>query len=161
MNTDLVNRMKFLRKELLNMNQADFASPLGLKQSTIGNYESGARGVSDATILAICREYGVNEQWLRNGEGAPFVPIPNIPNTMISELALEYDLDLFDQNLITEYLKLDKDSRRILKNYIKQVFLSYDEDVAIKEELASYEQQLRSEKRGKSSASNTTKEKKA
>ena len=65
---DIGDRIKLLRKRL-NMNQADFATPLGLRQSTIGNYESGSRGISDATILAICREYGANEEWLRTGSG--------------------------------------------------------------------------------------------
>lgn len=36
-------------------------------------WESGARGISEAAILSICREFGVNEVWLRTGEGDPFL----------------------------------------------------------------------------------------
>lgn len=142
------------------MNQADFAAPLGLKQSTIGNYESGSRGVSDATILAICREYGVSEQWLRTGEGDVFAS-NQVPSTIVSNLAQEYDLDLMDQNLIAEYLKLDKQSREVLKGYIRRVFLASDDEAAIREEVASYEAELRAEKGEKSSASGTTNAKEA
>lgn len=156
---EIYERMKLLRREL-GMNQADFAAPLGLKQSTIGNYESGSRGVSDATILAICREYGVSEQWLRTGDGEIFTS-NQVPSTIVSNLAQEYDLDLMDQNLIAEYLKLDKQSREVLKGYIRRVFLASDEEVAIREEVASYEAELRAEKGEKSSASGTTNAKEA
>lgn len=156
---EIYERMKLLRREL-GMNQADFAAPLGLKQSTIGNYESGSRGVSDATILAICREYGVSEQWLRTGEGEIFAS-NQVPSTIVSNLAQEYDLDLMDQNLIAEYLKLDKQSREVLKGYIRRVFLASDEEAAIREEVASYEAELRAEKGEKSSASGTTNAKEA
>lgn len=156
---EIYERMKLLRREL-GMNQADFAAPLGLKQSTIGNYESGSRGVSDATILAICREYGVSEQWLRTGEGEIFAS-NQVPSTIVSNLAQEYDLDLMDQNLIAEYLKLDKQSREVLKRYIRRVFLASDEEAAIREEVASYEAELRAEKGEKSSASGTTNAKEA
>lgn len=156
---EIYERMKLLRREL-GMNQADFAAPLGLKQSTIGNYESGSRGVSDATILAICREYGVSEQWLRTGDGEIFTS-NQVPSTIVSNLAQEYDLDLMDQNLIAEYLKLDKQSREVLKGYIRRVFLASDEEAAIREEVASYEAELRAEKGEKSSASGTTNAKEA
>lgn len=156
---EIYERMKLLGREL-GMNQADFAAPLGLKQSTIGNYESGSRGVSDATILAICREYGVSEQWLRTGDGEIFTS-NQVPSTIVSNLAQEYDLDLMDQNLIAEYLKLDKQSREVLKGYIRRVFLASDEEAAIREEVASYEAELRAEKGEKSSASGTTNAKEA
>lgn len=156
---DVGERIKLLRKKL-GINQADFAAPLGLRQSTIGNYESGSRGVSNAIILAICREYGVCEEWLRDGTGEVF-STSAVPPSIVSDLAQEYDLDLMDQNLISEYLKLDKNSRAVLKEYIRKVFLASDDEAAIRDELASYEQELRAEKGEKSSASDAIKEKEA
>lgn len=116
-------RIKVLRKEYLHLNQTDFATPLGLTQAAIGAYENELRNVSEPSILAICRVYGVREQWLRSGEGDIFHSSA-ISCSIISELVQEYDLDLMDQHLIAEYLKLDKPSRSILKNYIKKVFLT-------------------------------------
>lgn len=154
---EINERIKELRKAL-GINQTEFAGPLGLKQTTIAGYENGARSVSDATILAICREYGASEKWLRTGSGEMFAAIPT---TMVSELAKEYDLDAMDQAIIDEYLKLDKGSRSVLKNYIKRVYLASDDEAAIREEVASYEQELRAEKREKSSASDITNAKEA
>lgn len=67
-------RLKQLRKEL-NLNQAEFGARIGLNQSTIAGYESGIRQISTATIVAICKEYNVNESWLRSGEGEMFRPV--------------------------------------------------------------------------------------
>lgn len=65
------NRIKSLRKNL-NMNQTDFGSKIGLKQTTIAGYETGSREPNDAVILSICKEFNVNEKWLRNGTGEMF-----------------------------------------------------------------------------------------
>ena len=64
-------RIKQLRKEL-HLNQADFGARVGVKGNTIGNYEVGLRNPSDAVIFSICREFNVNEEWLRNGTGEMF-----------------------------------------------------------------------------------------
>lgn len=64
-------RIKELRKAL-GLNQADFGNRIGLKQGSIAGYEIGARTPLDAVITSICREFNVNETWLRTGEGDMF-----------------------------------------------------------------------------------------
>ena len=60
-------RIKELRKSL-GLTQLEFGEQVGVKANTIGNYEIGLRTPSDAVIRAICREFNVNENWLRTGE---------------------------------------------------------------------------------------------
>lgn len=67
----LGGRIRKLRKEL-DLTQQAFGEKIGMKQNTIALIEGG-RGTSDQTILAICREFNVNETWLRTGEGEMFV----------------------------------------------------------------------------------------
>lgn len=64
-------RIKIVRKEK-GLTQQTFADKLGLKRNTIGSYEIDAGLPSDRTISDICREFGVNEIWLRTGDGEPF-----------------------------------------------------------------------------------------
>ena len=64
-------RIKIVRKEK-GLTQQIFADKLGLKRNTIGSYEIDAGLPSDRTISDICREFGVNEVWLRTGDGEPF-----------------------------------------------------------------------------------------
>lgn len=64
-------RIKSVRN-MLNLTQQAFSERLGLKRNTIGSYEINAGVPSDRTISDICREFGVNEIWIRTGEGEPF-----------------------------------------------------------------------------------------
>lgn len=66
------DRIKSLRMEL-GLNQTEFGSRLGIKQTTVAGYENGARLPGDAMIVSICREFNVSENWLRTGQGEMFV----------------------------------------------------------------------------------------
>ena len=54
------------------LTQIQFANRINLSRNYIALIESGDRAPSDRTISDICREFGVNEVWLRTGEGEPF-----------------------------------------------------------------------------------------
>lgn len=62
-------RIKELRKSVLEMTQDEFSERIGLKRSGLSLVEIGRNNPSDQTIRSICREFGVSEQWLRYGEG--------------------------------------------------------------------------------------------
>ena len=68
----LHTRIKKLRKSL-DLTQQKFADALGIKQTTVASYEIGRIVPSDSTIKLICREFDVNEDWLRTGEGNMFI----------------------------------------------------------------------------------------
>ena len=65
-------RVKELRKSL-GLTQEKFGERVGLKKSAISQIESGVNGVTDQLRLAVFREFNVNEDWLRTGEGSMFV----------------------------------------------------------------------------------------
>ena len=67
----MLNRIKELRKQL-GLTQTEFGTRLGVKGNTVTGYETGIRTPSDAVITSICREFGVNELWLRQGVGEMF-----------------------------------------------------------------------------------------
>lgn len=66
------DRIKKIRKEL-DLTQQKFADRIGVKQNTIAQYEMGRNIPIDTVISLICREFNVNEQWLREGTGKMFI----------------------------------------------------------------------------------------
>lgn len=64
----LKNRIKEIRQSY-ELTQQEFADRLGIKRGTIANYELGRNEPIDAVITLICREFRVNENWLRYGTG--------------------------------------------------------------------------------------------
>jgi len=71
----LNNRIRELRKVVLKMTQKEFSSKLGLSENFIWQIEKGEREPSDRTIADICREFNINESWLRTGEGDMQTPV--------------------------------------------------------------------------------------
>lgn len=61
-------RIKALRKRL-GLTQQAFADRLKIARGNIGAYEVGKNAPSDAVISLMCKEFHVNEIWLRTGEG--------------------------------------------------------------------------------------------
>lgn len=65
------NQIKELRSHV-GLNQTDFGARIGVRQSTIAGWETGQRIPPDSAIVSICREFHVDEHWLRTGDGKMF-----------------------------------------------------------------------------------------
>lgn len=64
--------MKDRIKETRNrhkLSQQAFAESIGITRQYLSLLENGERDPSDLVINAISREYGINIQWLKTGEG--------------------------------------------------------------------------------------------
>ena len=59
-------RVKEVRK-LEELTMESFGNKLGVGRSAISNIENNKRNVTDQMIKSICREFGYNEEWLRDG----------------------------------------------------------------------------------------------
>lgn len=95
--------------EKLDLKKVEFAEIIKIDQSLISKIISGKRMPSNRTISDICREFDVNEEWLRTGKGSMFVD-----RTKDEELAylvgklLSNEEDSFKKRLIAALLKLDE-----------------------------------------------------
>ena len=113
-------RIKKLRKHL-GLNQTDFGAKIGIKQTSIANYESGTRVPLDTVVASICREFGVSEQWLRTGTGEMFPP-----RTRAQEIA-DFAADLLSdepestRSVVISYLmRWDADDWAAVTNIIRK-----------------------------------------
>lgn len=112
-------RMKKLRKAL-DITQQEFADKIGIKRNSYANYETGRNVPIDAIIVSICREFNVNETWLRTGEGDMFVEIPE--EDMFSRAAASCikDNDKTAMEGLILWRSLPPDARRRVEDYIIQ-----------------------------------------
>lgn len=64
-------RIKELRN-YLKITQNEFSQKIGLKRSSLSDIERGNAPITERTIIAICSQFNVNEEWLRFGTGQMF-----------------------------------------------------------------------------------------
>ena len=103
-------RIRKLRKNL-DLTQREFAEKIGVKQNTVAQYEMGRNEPIDTVISLICREFNVNEEWLRNGTGEMFM-----------------ELDAEDQLMMWAGRVLGSESTSFKKRFVKMLMsLSEDE----------------------------------
>ena len=114
-------RLKKLRKTL-DMTQQAFADRIGMKQNTIAQYEMGRTVPSDAIILSICREFNVNEEWLRTGKGEMFIQLSR--NEEIAEFVgqlMSDEDDSFKKRLISGLAALDANGWKVLEDFLDSI----------------------------------------
>lgn len=102
-----------------DLTMAEFAKRIGMTTSSISLFESGKAAPSDRTVLSICREFGVNEHWLRTGEGEMF---EQTRETVLDRLAAEYSLDKEQVSVIENFLDLSPQERTLFLTQMRKVF---------------------------------------
>lgn len=118
-------RVKELRKEL-DLTLEKFSDPLGVGKTAISNIENGSRNLTDQMIASICREYRVNEEWLRTGEGEMFVKLSPAEEvaTYVSDL-LEDDGENPLYGIIIQIMKtysgLSPKSQEVIRDFARQL----------------------------------------
>lgn len=112
-------RVHEIRKHF-GLTMEKFGEKLGVKKTSISNIENGIRGLTEQMTLSICRVFGVNEAWLRNGEGEMFEQL------LAEDEVAAYVAELLDPDnpfadLIIEimrtYSQLDPISQAALKKF--------------------------------------------
>lgn len=117
----MYSRIKKLRKAL-DLTQQEFAGRLGIKRNTVANYETGRNDPIDAVISLICREFNVNEHWLRTGEGDMFVQLSRDEEiaTFIGD-ALSDESDTFKKRFVSMLSKLSESEWELLEKMVEGI----------------------------------------
>lgn len=102
--------------EHLGMTKTAFAEHLNVSQAFVSQLCSGVKQPSERTLLDICREFKINYLWLTEEKGDMFTATPE---SVVDELAEDFNLDDIDKKIIESYLKLNESQRAVIKEYIK------------------------------------------
>lgn len=116
-------RIKKLRKHL-DLTQQKFGERLGIKGNTVAQYELGRNEPIDAVLSLLCKEFNVNENWLRTGEGEMFERLTEQQKLMKYTALLLKNKDsaiaTAIQTLIVTYEQLDDTSKATLEKIALQ-----------------------------------------
>lgn len=149
-------RIKKLRKAL-DLTQQVFAEKIGLKQNSIALIESGKRNISDQAVLSICREFNVNEEWLRTGSGEMFKAAPS---SVLDALAEEYSLSNAAYIMVEKFVNLKPEAQETIFNYVREVAAAFQSgeispaappadfsELSVDEKVELYRQELEKEEK--------------
>ncbi len=114
------NRIKILRKEL-HLTQEKFGERLGMKKNSISQIENGVNALTEQLLVSICREFNVNEDWLRNGAGEMFIEVPEEAEFEAAAAELSKNNDVLAMQAVIQYWKLDEASREAVRKYVKNL----------------------------------------
>lgn len=110
-------RVRLLRKEL-SLTQSDFGKRVGVGKTAISKIEKNENSLTDRMFNSICREFNVNEDWLRHGKGEMFLPVEDEVGEIVSKLVDEsnpfYDMIL---DIMHTFNNLDDKGQEIICNF--------------------------------------------
>ncbi len=111
-------RLKELRKTL-GLSQDAFGERIGLSGGAISLLEKAKRNFTEQVIKAICREFSVNEEWLRSGTGDPHIPVEDEFSAYVEDLLSDDKNPLYDiiRGIIKTYHGLDEKSKETFKKF--------------------------------------------
>lgn len=117
-------RVKEIRKSL-DLTLEKFGKKLGVGKTAVSKIEKSQVGLTEQMAKSICREYNVSYDYLVDGEGEMFT---DLPDTILDELCIQYDLDDIDRKIMEIYLELPEEARQALKDKIREKFLTDEEN---------------------------------
>ncbi|MDY2655829.1 MAG: helix-turn-helix transcriptional regulator [Candidatus Limiplasma sp.] len=112
------DRIKDIRKAL-DMTQTEFAQRIGIKQNSLANIEIGRRNASNQVVISICREFGVNQDYLLKGEEPMFIPKEEAAHDRIDQLLSGGNN--FVKAVFIELADLSDEEWQVLHDFVQRV----------------------------------------
>lgn len=110
-------RVKELRKSL-NCTLDKFGGKLGVQKSAISKIEKGDNNLTDQMLKAICREFDVNEEWLRTGEGEMYIEVDRENQLMIwAADVLKDESDSFRRRFVKALSELGEEEWELIEKF--------------------------------------------
>lgn len=116
------DRIKILRKTL-GLTLEKFGEPLGVKKNTLSAIETGRNSLTEQMLKSICREFNVNEEWLRNGTGEMFIIPEDETAAIVSDLLESNGNEFYDLilDIVKTYQTLQPMDQEVIKNFCQQL----------------------------------------
>lgn len=130
-------RVKKIRKDR-NLTTEKFGEVLGIQRSAVSKIENGRCSLTEANIKAICREFSINEEWLRTGNGEMTI---DYPEDEIAELVTDLLMDgqgnaLYGMilSIMKVYKRSSPAAQKALNDLIDSVYIDMQKRKSTKKE---------------------------
>ena len=110
-------RIRYFRKDVLKLNQTDFAQSIGMKQRGASGMEQDGATVTDRAIKSICMAYNVNEDWLRNGTEPMYIQSPTFS---LDDFVRQHGGTELELDIMKAYFELEPGIREMLVQHFKE-----------------------------------------
>ena len=114
-------RVKKVRK-VRHLTLESFGEKIGLKKNTMSAIETGRNSLTEANLISICREFGVNEVWLRTGEGGDdnmFTKVSKDDRFSLNLGKLSQSDNEFAKNMLNAIAETDPEKLKIIEDFMK------------------------------------------
>lgn len=110
------DRIRILRKSL-GFTLKKFGERLGVSEGAMSNIEKGNRNVTEQMVKSICREFNINEEWLRTGKG----DMKKSLNIEFGEICAEIGVnDEKARQLIIDYFHLSDEDKDLFWKFFEK-----------------------------------------
>ena len=109
------DRIKKVRKEF-KKSQEEFGAIIRIGKTSVSKLENGENNPSGQTIVLICKEFGINEEWLRCGKE----PMRN-NNIKFGEICREIGVnDEKAKQAILDYWELSPSDKELFWKFVEK-----------------------------------------
>lgn len=107
--------------EASGLSKTDFSAKINVSQQYVSKLSKSGTP-SDRTIVDICRVFGVNEAWLRTGEGEMFIPLSRSQEIaeFVSKI-LKGEEDTFKRRFVSMLARLDESDWAVLEKMVQEM----------------------------------------
>lgn len=110
-------RLRYFRKEVLKMNQTDFASAIGMKQTGLSYIEKDGATIKEQVFKSICMAFNLNEDWLRNGTEPMYIQAPTFS---LDDFVRQHGGTELELDIMKAYFELEPGIREMLVQHFKE-----------------------------------------
>lgn len=126
MSDEIGTRVKKVRLRK-GISQEQFGEIIGIKKAAVSKIENGENSLSKGNLLAICRQFNVNKEWLINGNGEMFTPKSKedeIRNFFENAISSNSDIAKIQRKFISTLVSLDEEEWILLDRFMKHYIYS-------------------------------------
>ncbi len=109
------DRIRYLRKDVLNLSQTEFAEAIGMKQRSVSSIEKNG-AVTDRVVKSIQLVFNVSEAWLRDGVEPMYIPAPTFS---LDQFVKEHGATGLELEVLKAYFELDPEIRRTVFDHFR------------------------------------------